>query len=52
MEKKLGRYLKPEEVIHHKNLIKTDDHISNLILCENESIHQLKYHGRKINANP
>jgi hypothetical protein len=53
MEKKLGRYLKPKEVIHHKNLIKTDDNISNLILCENESEHQLKYHARKKqNGNP
>ncbi len=45
MERKLGRYLKPEEVVHHKNEDTSDNRISNLKLFKNQSEH-LKYHRR------
>ena len=43
MEKKLGRYLTPEEVVHHINGIKDDDRIKNLQLFANKSNHT-KFH--------
>jgi hypothetical protein len=43
MEKHIGRYLKPEESVHHVNNIHCDNCIKNLILFNTESSHQ-KYH--------
>ncbi len=45
MEKHIGRYLKPEERIHHINSNKQDNRIENLKLFKNESEHQ-KYHHK------
>lgn len=43
MEKKLGRYLKSEEVVHHINEIRDNDRPENLQLFTNNSEH-LKFH--------
>lgn len=45
MEKKIGRYLTDEEVVHHINHQRDDNKIENLMLFENHSQH-LFYEGR------
>ena len=46
MEKHLGRYLNPKEVIHHINHILDDNRLENLKLFENDSAHK-KFHYPK-----
>jgi hypothetical protein len=43
IEEVIGRYLKPEEVIHHINGIRNDNRIENLMLFKNQAEH-MKYH--------
>lgn len=39
----IGRYLRPGELVHHRNEIKTDDRPENLRLFKNQSEHS-RYH--------
>ena len=49
MERKLGRYLLPVEIVHHINGVITDNRLKNLILLKNKSEHR-KSHP-EISAN-
>ncbi len=40
MERHLGRYLTPMEIVHHKNKNTSDNRLSNLQLCSNHREHQ------------
>jgi hypothetical protein len=52
MEEYLGRYLLPNEQVHHKNGIVTDDHLENLELLTEEE-HKRKYNNLgKYNDSP
>jgi len=44
MEAHIGRYLRPEERVHHKNFDKSDNKIENLQLFASEKEHQRSCH--------
>jgi len=50
MERHLGHYLHPKEVVHHINGIKDDDRIENLRLFKN-NIEHMKFHSCKRERN-
>lgn len=51
MEKHLGRYLFPTEVVHHINMNKKDNRLKNLILFPNGSLHRRYHEQLKKNAH-
>jgi len=52
MEKKLGRYLFPEEIVHHKNRDVRDNRISNLVLFSSIEDHLKIGHPENKNNKP
>src|SRR3990167_8817691 len=50
VEKYLGRYLKPEETVHHVNEIKDDNRPENIIVFSSKSAH-IRFHYNPKNVN-
>lgn len=52
MEKHLGRYLDPEEVVHHKDKNPSNNSLDNLELFANQEEHMRVAHNRANNLRP
>lgn len=50
MEEKIGRYLEPEEVVHHIDENKKNNDPDNLMLFENDAAHQRHHRMIRIMA--
>ena len=50
-ESQIGRYLKPEEVVHHINKIRDDNRPEDLMAFVSHSVH-LRFHGNPDNVKP
>ncbi len=48
IEKKIGRYLFKDEIVHHKDRNKLNNALNNLVLLKNQSIHN-QYHLKSRN---
>jgi len=56
MEKVIGRYLRTNEQVHHKNHDKTDNRPENLVLCssiaEHRALHRKRSNGLRLPTEP
>jgi len=46
MEQMLGRFLRPEEIVHHMNHIRDDNRRENLMLLPNQAAHMSEHHPK------